>query len=163
MSGKSFLYEKQQFTHKWVFAVLLLVFSGLAVLLVYALISHDVDVWSIGVAIVFVLLLSGLFARMALHVSIEQDCISFRFAPLQWKYKVIKKEDVRSVSLTKFRPLADYGGWGIRVNGKSTAYIISGNDGINIELANGKHLLIGTANAQEVNVFFQENWREKYV
>jgi len=51
----------------------------------------------------------------------------------------------------KYSPIGEYGGWGYRVAGKRSgvAYNISGNMGIQIELKNGKKILLGTRKPEE--------------
>jgi len=56
----------------------------------------------------------------------------------------VKLADVAEVEVRKFSPLADFGGWGIRYNGKTTAYFLSGSRGVELKLKNGKQYLIGS-------------------
>jgi hypothetical protein len=51
-----------------------------------------------------------------------------------------------------YRPILEYGGWGIRYSpfGKGWAYNISGNQGVQLELMNGKRILIGSQRAEEL-------------
>jgi hypothetical protein len=45
----------------------------------------------------------------------------------------------------------EYGGWGYRVGGKKSgiAFNVSGNMGVQIELKNGKKILLGTRKPKE--------------
>ncbi len=54
-------------------------------------------------------------------------------------------ESVRSVDVVSYRPIADYGFWGIR-SGRDgeRALIARGNRGVRIELKDGSKLLIGS-------------------
>jgi len=51
-----------------------------------------------------------------------------------------------------YRPLVEYGGWGIRSSwgGKNSAYNLKGNRGVQLEFASGKRLLIGSQRAKEL-------------
>lgn len=45
----------------------------------------------------------------------------------------------------QYRPILDYGGWGIRwAPGKGWAYTVRGNLGVQLELSDGKRLLVGS-------------------
>lgn len=56
----------------------------------------------------------------------------------------IAYEDIQNVEVVQYRPIRDYGGWGLRWSRTGTAYTVSGNIGVRVELRNGKHVLIGT-------------------
>ncbi len=45
---------------------------------------------------------------------------------------------------TTYRPLIDYGGWGIRYGRKGTAYTVSGNQGIQIVFNTSRKLILGS-------------------
>jgi hypothetical protein len=49
-------------------------------------------------------------------------------------------------------PILEYGGWGISYSffGKGWAYNVNGNRGGQLELANGKRILIGSQRAEEL-------------
>lgn len=53
--------------------------------------------------------------------------------------------DITSVEVVHYRPVRDYGGWGIRWSRTGTAFTVSGNIAVRVELQNGKHVLIGAA------------------
>jgi hypothetical protein len=51
-----------------------------------------------------------------------------------------------------YRPILEYGGWGIRYSpfGQGCAYNVSGNRGVQLELADGQRILIGSQRAEEL-------------
>ena len=51
----------------------------------------------------------------------------------------LKKYEVQT-----YRPIRDYGGWGIRYGRGGKAYNVSGNRGVMLELSDGQKLLIGS-------------------
>jgi hypothetical protein len=59
--------------------------------------------------------------------------------------RIIPIDSVRRVEVVTFRPIADYGFWGIR-SGRDgeRALIARGNQGVRLELADGSRLLIGS-------------------
>ncbi len=70
----------------------------------------------------------------------------FTTVSIQYKYRIEKERGatIKSINIIKFRPILDYGGWGIKHN----AYTVKGNLGIQIYFSNSK-LLIGTQKEQE--------------
>jgi hypothetical protein len=51
----------------------------------------------------------------------------------------------------KYSPLREFGGWGIRfAPGKKRAYSVSGNKGVELELSDGMHVLIGSQRPEEL-------------
>ena len=52
---------------------------------------------------------------------------------------------IRSIEVVTYRPIADYGFWGIRTGRDGErALIARGNRGVRLELADGTRLLIGS-------------------
>ncbi|MCF8296299.1 MAG: DUF6141 family protein [Saprospiraceae bacterium] len=92
--------------------------------------------------LIFILLL-----RIKLLTTVKEDGVYFKFSLLQRKTKKIPKEDILKYQIRTYRPIKEYGGWGIRKGGKRVgdAYNVSGNVGVQFELKTGKKILIGTA------------------
>jgi len=93
-----------------------------------------------------------LLLTLRLVTRIRPDGVYVQFKPLQFKEKHISKEKIKSFELRKYRPIAEYGGWGIRTGGKKygKAYNVSGKMGLQLYLEDGKKLLIGTQKPREV-------------
>ena len=49
-----------------------------------------------------------------------------------------------------YKPIGEHGGWGIRKSGKDIAYTISGKTGLQLHLAGGRKVLIGTKKPAEI-------------
>ncbi len=104
--------------------------------------------------LVFPLLLSMLppllFYWMRLWVRVEPNNLVVRFRPLL--FKRISLSDIQSCEARSYRPIAEYGGWGVRysISGRGWAYNVSGNQGVQLELKNGKRILIGSQHAGEL-------------
>ncbi len=56
----------------------------------------------------------------------------------------LKNTDITAAEVHQFAPLRDFGGYGIRFNGKMTAYYLRGNRGVKITTASGKKYLVGS-------------------
>jgi hypothetical protein len=59
-------------------------------------------------------------------------------------------EEIVSAELVTFRPIRDFGGWGIRHGGGGWAYTVRGNRGVRLTLQYGSPLLIGSQNAEDL-------------
>jgi len=87
-----------------------------------------------------------LVMSIRLETLISSEGVSFRFFPFQMKMRHIHWTEVTNAAVRKYRPLAEFGGWGIRFNVryKETVYTISGNMGLELELKSGRKILLGT-------------------
>jgi hypothetical protein len=91
-----------------------------------------------------------LFSRLVTEV--RDDGLHARFYPFHLRWVRIPWETVRVAQARTYRPILEYGGWGIRYGfGKSgKAYNVFGNRGVQLELTDGKRLLIGSQQADEL-------------
>ena len=106
----------------------------------------QVDVLSQILVIVLLLLCFGLPFLFKLHTTIDEKGVQLRFAPFHRKAKRYSWYDISKCYTRKYRPISEYGGWGIRFfpNRNDIAYNVKGSMGIQLELKNGKKILIGT-------------------
>jgi hypothetical protein len=74
--------------------------------------------------------------------------LSDRFFPLT--HQNITFEDITRCEVRTYNPIREFGGWGIRYRRGAKAYNVSGNRGVQLELANGKRLLIGSQRSEEL-------------
>ncbi|MFP4845516.1 hypothetical protein [Winogradskyella sp. PE311] len=84
-----------------------------------------------------------------LSTRIDQTGIYYKFFPFHLKYKHINWSEINKVYVRTYDAINDYGGWGLRGGAlwnksKGKAINISGDIGIQLDLINGKKLLIGT-------------------
>jgi len=107
--------------------------------------------WMLGVVLFLLLLVPVFVLMMKLETRLDAHGISFRFFPLHRKWQKYSWAEVERAWVRKYRPIAEYGGWGVRglPGANSRAYSMSGDYGIQVVLKNGKHLLVGTQNALE--------------
>lgn len=90
--------------------------------------------------------------NLRLDTRVDAQGIEVRFFPIHIQFRRFDWGQLAKCYLRQYSPLREYGGWGIRVGlfGKGKAYNISGNQGLQLEFANGKKLLIGTNRAKEM-------------
>lgn len=95
-------------------------------------------------ALVLMIGLIMLFFKLRLQVEIKESGLKFRFPPLASKWKMISKEEIESFEVRSYRPVSEYGGWGIKGTMKNRAYNVSGNNGMQFKLKDGRKILFGT-------------------
>jgi hypothetical protein len=117
-----------------------------------------------GLLIAFILLylmIFLLFNVMTLITEIDHAEIRYRFFPFQKNFRILHKKDVLKLEIITYKPIVDYGGWGIRFGRKGRAYNVAGNEGLHITKKDHKTFLLGTQNPDELEEFLiQHGWIE---
>ncbi len=85
-----------------------------------------------------------------LDTRIDHEGVHVRMFPFHLSWKHFSWQELIHASVRKYKPIAEYGGWGFRFFGKKKAYSISGNMGLQLEFKSGKNLLIGTKKPDEM-------------
>ncbi|MBP8605448.1 MAG: hypothetical protein KBI46_06375 [Phycisphaerae bacterium] len=106
----------------------------------------------LGIAGLAAALLDILLASLRLVSEVYPDRIEIYFAPLHFPCRKIGWDEIEKIYARQYSPVAEYGGWGIRCGKSGGAYNIKGNQGIQIELKNGRKFLVGT---QQPDAFMQ--------
>lgn len=106
-------------------------------------------------SIISIVLMSGTFLfilNRKLITEIWTDGIRYKFAPFVRKMKHIPLTEIASVEVAKYKPIVEFGGWGVRKRflARKTAYNISGNVGLRVILKNGSQIVFGTRQANEM-------------
>lgn len=108
-------------------------------------------------------LIMFLFNIMRLHNRIDRSGVSFSYTPFI-RLQQYNWQDIEKVWVRKYKPIAEFGGWGIKsINRakKGVAYNVWGNKGLQLELKNGKKILIGTQKPDEMAAFLKR-LKDKY-
>ena len=107
------------------------------------------DAGMIGVVLIFGFGFPLLFYVANLTTEVRGDGLYFRFFPFHWSFHKIPFEELEAYEVRTYRPLRDYGGWGIRYGRMGKAYNVSGNQGVQFGLTNGDRLMIGSQRPHE--------------
>ena len=67
-----------------------------------------------------------------------------------WRRTRVPLADIRSARVVDYDPVTEYGGYGIRSGPLGRAYIASGRRGVQLELKDGRKLLIGSQRSEEL-------------
>ncbi|CAN5895294.1 hypothetical protein BH23ACT12_BH23ACT12_11240 [soil metagenome] len=101
------------------------------------------------IAVGATLLFGSWFRSIRLITVVGADTINLRYRGLL-KTRTIPIPSVRSAEARTYKPLREYGGWGIKYGPKGWVYNVSGKEGVQLKLENAKPLLIGSGRANEL-------------
>lgn len=156
--------ERQHFRQIWLWALLI----GINGIFIYGFVtqvffgqtfgSKPMSNEGLGFTNAGVLLMTLLFVFLRLDTAIKQDGIYYRFLPFQWTMKKISWDRISKLYVRQYNPIAEYGGWGIRIGlfGSGQAFNISGNKGLQLVYDNGKKFLLGTQKSEEIEKVLQQ-------
>lgn len=138
--------EVQRFRQRWLVALLV----GTALLVLYPLgnfmgpISVLVQVLVLG-AIALVL-------GSRLETRVEGDAVSVKFFPFHLSPRRFDFKEIKEFSAEEYSPVKEFGGWGLRWRpfaGK-VAYNVSGDQGVRLEMSDGREVMIGSKRPEEL-------------
>jgi len=149
-------HEVQQFRQRWIWGLLLPTFLLVIILLGYGMVQQLVlgQPWGNKPLTNTALAVTGpliilfevgfvyLFWSLKLVTEVRDDGLYLRFYPLS--HKKIGFPEIKSCEARTYRPIMEYGGWGIRYGRSGRAYSVCGNRGVQLVLVNKKRLLIGS-------------------
>ena len=155
MDEKHSIYREQTWAPLWVFAILWTACLAGAVAAAYDLYqmvpgadgvtgsgSVAGAAVTMGIVLLFPALITALFTR--LDVEVRSDHVLVAFGPVHLVRKRIPFVDIESVRGLTYRPIREFGGWGIRPRGSRTAWTVRGNQAVKVTLQNGKEVYVGS-------------------
>lgn len=149
--------ENQRFKQLWIWVIIILM-NGLFILGIYQQLykgeqfgTKPMSDTGLIIGLISALLLDVLFLSFKLKTSITKENIHVQFFPFHLKSRTFLWSDVKQASVRKYKPIMEYGGWGIRGFKSNRAYNVSGKIGLQLEFKDGTKLLIGTQKGQEIN------------
>lgn len=121
-------------------------------------VSDQFDWLTSGIAIAIAVGIASLWAIGRLDTEVRDDGVHVRLRPLarrHYPFEVIATAEART-----YRPLVEYGGWGLRYGVRSGVAINArGNRGVQLVMQDGKRLLIGSQRAEELAAAIQQGMR----
>lgn len=112
--------------------------------------ADKIGLAGIAVAVVLEVGVPALLWAARLVTEVRGAGLYLRYFPFHLRVHRISLDEVRSVKAVKYHPIGEYGGWGIRYAWKGKAYNATGDLGVRIDYANGRHLLIGSQRPDEL-------------
>jgi hypothetical protein len=164
MTRASFFHEEQRFQQNPAMWLIDLLLVGEIVLFVGLLVGHFLFglpikgsaqglAWTGPFLILLSLGLLVFFGRLRMTTEVGADGLGLALFPVHKRYAL---EQIVQWEPLRYRPLLQYGGWGIRYGrsgrgqGWGWAYTVSGNRGVRLRLADGRSVLIGTRRPEEL-------------
>lgn len=160
--------EVQRFRQPWIWALVIAI-SGLmwyaSVIQLLLRRPFGDDPMPDGLLAVFWFLfglgLPALFLFSRLVTEVREDGIYIRYSPFHLHFRRMPFDQLKEWTVRAYRPLVEYGGWGIRLGWKCKAYNVSGDRGVQLELTNGKRVLIGSQKSEELGRAIEAQVRQR--
>jgi len=89
------------------------------------------------------------FLRLKIETEVRDDGLFICFVWL-WPERTIPWDQIRSVETRTYRPIRDFGGWGVRWAARGIVYHARGNRGVRLVLASGERVLVGSQRPDEL-------------
>lgn len=131
--------EVQRFRQRWIWALL----GGIALLMVVPGPISWIGFATVGVVAVFLY-------SLRLETEVRADGIYLKMWPLHRSFRRIIWSEIERYELRTYKPLREFGGWGIRWVPGKIAYNVRGNQGVWIERTNGRSVLVGSQHGEDL-------------
>lgn len=149
--------EQQRFTQTWFLAVLLVSLIGPIVIITNQFLkknsSMDVTEFTVVISLLLITIIPIFF--FTLKTRIDEIGVHYQFTPFHLSKKTILWNEIDKAYVRKYDAISEYGGWGLKggwfwKKKNGVAYNVSGDIGVQLKLANGKKILIGTKKQQDI-------------
>lgn len=94
--------------------------------------------------IIFGIVIPFFFWFGGVRTEVRTNGLHLQIIPIPICAKHFDYAGIETYEACQYRPLRDFGGWGIRFGPKGKAYTVSGNKGLQLTFKSGKNLLIGS-------------------
>jgi hypothetical protein len=149
--------EIQRFRQPWVWFLV----GGIACIAWYSFIRQVIfgdpfgsnpasDAGVIIILVIFGIIFPVWFLIMRLEIQVTSSSLRFRMFPLHMNWREVPFGTIDGVVAVVYRPIREYGGWGIRFGRKGIAYNVSGDRGVQVTLKSGKSFLLGSRRPEEL-------------
>jgi hypothetical protein len=96
---------------------------------------------------------------MRLDTEIKEEGIYVQFFPFHLRRRFYPKDSIQEIFVREYKPILEYGGYGIRYSFPGKAYNIQGKWGLQLVFKDGRKLLIGTQKVEELEDILKR-WKE---
>lgn len=138
--------ETQKFSLKVVISIFIFT---IAFTVLVNLFAGDVD-WQIilSVCVLSSLIIGMAFWFLKLDTKIINGIINVKLSPIL--NTNINRDEISQIEKITYRPIVDFGGWGIRFGKGGIIYNMRGNKAVKLSLKSGKIIYIGTQNPDQL-------------
>ena len=155
--------EQQRFTQTWFIVVMVISVITPLVLMLHEFLKEN----SKFTTTAFLTLISILIVTISpvfffkLSTRIDAFGIHYKFFPFHLSYRTIRWSYIANAFVRNYDPIGEYGGWGLKggafwSTAKGKAINVAGDIGIQLELKDGKKLLIGTQKKKEAEIILEQ-------
>ena len=113
----------------------------------------------VGIGLSIPLLFYGVFGF--LNTEVSKTGIRLSWGPFGFIKKSISFESITKVEAVTYRPLAEFGGWGIRGMGKKKAWTVRGNRAVRMEMKGEKVFYLGSDRPERIAEWVRSADRKK--
>ena len=158
--------ETQRFRQPWYWAIQIPALAAVGYIVFRQLVlgkpvgQHPASNMSLAIIAATVALFVVWFIKLELITEVRDDVLEVRFRGL-FVRRAIPLAQIRHFEAKTYRPIRDYGGWGVRRGAGGMAYNVSGNRGVELQLTDGKSLLIGSRRPEEFALALQSRGAAK--
>lgn len=149
--------EEQKFTQSWLFIGLAfgLIVVTMPIIKDWAHISQG----SLGEmlndlgGILIILLVFTLFIFFKLKTRIDEKGVYYQYLPFHFSYRFLPWNSISKCYVRNYDAIFEYGGWGLKFSfrkSKGKSFTVKGDVGLQLELMDGKKILIGTQKKEEI-------------
>jgi hypothetical protein len=162
MESKFLFVEEQQFNRKFFIAIpivfFLICFYGIFQQKILDIPFGNNPVSSTTLFVISLIPIGIIYMMQKTYMitKVYTDGISVRIKPFQLKPVFFSFEEVEKMYSREYKPIREYGGWGIRFGKNGKAYNMGGNMGFQLILSNGKKVLIGSRRPFEIEKIIQK-------
>lgn len=100
-----------------------------------------------------------LIMNITLETRMDHSSFKYKSGPFHRSWRILNKKDIKTISVDKKDGFLDYGGIGIRISGKTRAYIFFADYVIEIETINRK-LVFSTTKPKEFQKMI-DHWKSE--
>lgn len=156
--------EEQRFTQSWL--ILLIIVSIIVPVVIILKEADKMTTSSLLTSLSLIILAPAIIFLFKLKTRMDEIGIHYQFFPFHFKRKTIKWNIIKNAHVRTYDPIGEYGGWGIKggvfwKKSNGIAINVKGDIGIQLELFNGKKILIGTQLKEQANNTLN-NYKSKF-
>lgn len=105
---------------------------------------------AIGVVSLVALLVLTQWLVAGLKVRLYREHMELGLGRAALIHKRVLYRDIQDLESVKYHPLREFGGWGIRFNGKKRAWTARGDRAVVLQMSDGIQLYVGSDNPQRL-------------
>jgi len=149
--------EEQKFTQSWLFIGLAigLIVVTMPIIKDWAHISQGSfgEMLNDFGGILIILLVFTLFIFFKLKTRIDEKGVYYQYLPFHFSYRFLPWNSISKCYVRNYDAIFEYGGWGLKFSfrkSKGKSFTVKGDVGLQLELMDGKKILIGTQKKEEI-------------